>query len=227
MAARERFHGGCGSGLAFNDSPCENRGWGPVPAALRSFDKELRHVLMVEQSLLHITLNMNRRRLSPRSEVRSETIDLLAALIQKPAFAIPDQAAYRCDVFEPGGRCPGFQVLDADGGSLVSFGVGFGEACSQALWIALHAPAAFLNLRIKTQLESSPPRTPWLGVLLESGLLPGSPARAWLEDFVRCLSWSVMDRAQNRAGPGAGWIDGLGNPLCNASFIRKPRAVAG
>ena len=55
-----------------------------------------------EQSLLHITLNMNRRRRSPRSEVSQETIDLLSALIQKPAFAIPGQAAYRCDVFEPG-----------------------------------------------------------------------------------------------------------------------------
>ena len=63
---------------------------------------------MVEQSLLHITLNMNHRRRSPRSEVSQEAIDLLSVLIQKPEFPIPGQAAYRCDVFEPGGRCPCF-----------------------------------------------------------------------------------------------------------------------
>ena len=92
---------------------------------------------MVEQSLLHITLNMNHRRRSPRSEVSQEAIDLLSVLIQKPEFPIPGQAAYRCDVFEPGGRCPCFQVLDADGVSLVTFGVGLGVDCSQGLWIAL------------------------------------------------------------------------------------------
>ena len=70
---------------------------------------------MFEQSLLHITLNLNRRQRSPRSEVSQEAIDLLSVLIQKPAFAIPGQAAYHCDVFEPGGRCPCFQVLDEDG----------------------------------------------------------------------------------------------------------------
>ena len=161
---------------------------------------------MVEQSLLHITLNMNHRRRSPRSEVSQEAIDLLSVLIQKPEFPIPGQAAYRCDVFEPGGRCPCFQVLDADGVSLVTFGVGLGVDCSQGLWIALHARADFLNLKIETQLES-PPRTLWRGVLLEPALLAGSPAMEWLEDFVRCLSWSVLDRAQSRAGQGAGWVN--------------------
>ena len=102
---------------------------------------------MFEQSLLHITLNLNRRQRSPRSEVSQEAIDLLSVLIQKPAFAIPGQAAYHCDVFEPGGRCPCFQVLDEDGVSLVTFGVGLGVDCSQALWLALHARADFLNLK--------------------------------------------------------------------------------
>ena len=163
---------------------------------------------MVEQSLLHITLNMNHRRRSPRSEVSQEAIVLLSALIQKPAFPIPGQAAYRCDVFEPGGRrCPCFQVLDADGVSLVTFGVGLGMDSSQALWIALHARAKFLNLKIKTQLESASPRTPWVGVLLEPALLAGSPAMKWLEDFVRCVSWSVLDRALSRADHGAGWVN--------------------
>ena len=162
---------------------------------------------MVEQSLLHIMLNMNHRRRSPRSEVSQEAIALLSALIQKSAFPIPGQAAYRCDVFEPGGRCPCFQVLDADGVSLVTFGVGLGMDSSQALWIALHARANFLNLKIKTQLESAPPRTPWVGVLLEPALLAGSPAMKWLEDFVRCLSWSVLDRALSRADHGAGWVN--------------------
>ena len=161
---------------------------------------------MFEQSLLHITLNLNRRQRSPRSEVSQEAIDLLSVLIQKPAFAIPGQAAYRCDVFEPGGRCPCFQVLDEDGVSLVTFGVGLGVDCSQALWLALHAHADFLNLKIKTPPES-PPWTLWLGVLLEPALLAGSPAMEWLEDFVRCLSWSVLDRAQNRAGQSTGWVN--------------------
>ena len=44
---------------------------------------------MVEQSLLHITLNMNHRRRSPRSEVSQEAIDLLSVLIQKSEFPIP------------------------------------------------------------------------------------------------------------------------------------------
>ena len=57
----------------------------------------------MEQSLLQATLNMNRRRRSLRSEVSSEAIDLLSVLIEKPEFAILGQAAYRCDVFEPGG----------------------------------------------------------------------------------------------------------------------------
>ena len=162
--------------------------------------------MVVEQSLLHITLNMNHRRRSPRSEVSQEAIDLLSVLMQKSEFPIPGQAAYRCAVFEPGGRCPCFQVLDANGVSLVTFGVGLGVDCSQGLWIALHARADFLNLKIKTQLES-PPRTLWLGVLLEPALLAGSPAMEWLEDFVRCLSWSVLDRAQSRAGQGAGWVN--------------------
>ena len=100
-----------------------------------------------------------------------------------------------------GGRCPCFQLLDADGVSLVTFGIGLGVDCSQALWIALHARADFLNLKIETQLES-PPRTLWLGVLLEPALLAASPAMEWLEDFVRCLSWSVLDRAQSRADQG-------------------------
>ncbi len=84
---------------------------------------------MIEQSLLHVTLNMNHRRSGPRSEVSQEAIDLRSVLIQKSEFPIPGQAAYRCDVFEPGGRCPCFQVLDADGVSLVSFGVGLGVDC--------------------------------------------------------------------------------------------------
>ena len=134
------------------------------------------------QSLLQITLNMNRRRRSLRSEVSSEAIDLLSVLIEKPEFAIPGQEAYRCDVFEPGG-------------------------CSESLWAALHARAAFLNLKIKTQLESALPRSLWLGVLLEPRLLPGYLAMAWLEDFARCLSWAVLDRAQSRAGSGLGWVN--------------------
>ena len=64
------------------------------------------------QSLLQITLNMNRRRRSLRSEVSSEAIDLLSVLIEKPEFAIPGQEAYRCDVFEPGG---GLLGVSADG----------------------------------------------------------------------------------------------------------------
>ena len=162
---------------------------------------------MVEQSLLHITLNMNHRRRSPRSEVSQEVIALLSALIQKSAFPIPGQAAYRCYLFEPGGCCPCFQLLDADGVSVVTFGVGLGMDSSQALWIALHARANFLNLEIKTQLESAPPRTPWVGVLLEPALLAGSPAMKWLENFVRCVSWSVLDRALSRADHGAGWVN--------------------
>ena len=162
---------------------------------------------MVEQSLLHITLNMNHRRRSPRSEVSQEVIALLSALIQKSAFPIPGQAAYRCYVFEPGGCCPCFQLLDADGVSVVTFGVGLGMDSSQALWIALHARANFLNLEIKTQLESAPPRTPWVGVLLEPALLAGSPAMKWLENFVTCVSWSVLDRALSRADHGAGWVN--------------------
>ncbi len=134
-------------------------------------------------------------RLSPR---RSSSVNSLRH---------PGQAAYRCDVFEPGSCCPCFQLLDADGVSVVTFGVGLGMDSSQALWIALHARANFLNLKIKTQLESAPPRTPWVGVLLEPALLAGSPAMKWLEDFVRCLSWSVLDRALSRADHGAGWVN--------------------
>ena len=89
---------------------------------------------------------------------------------------------------------------------------------SEALWPALHARAFdrrrtpwaiadFLNLKIKIRLETPPPRTPWLGVLLEPGLLPGSPEMEWLADFIRCLSWSVLDRALSRADHAAGWIN--------------------
>ena len=100
-------------------------------------------VLMVEQSLLHITLNMNHRRRSPRSKVRQEAIDLLSILIQKSEFEIPGQATYRCDVFEPGGcRCSCFQVLDADGVSLVTFGVGLGETSETELARLARSPAA-------------------------------------------------------------------------------------
>ena len=67
--------------------------------------------------------------------------------------------------------------------------------CSESLWTALPARAAFLNLKIKTQLESALPRSLWLGVLLEPRLLPGYLAMAWL------------DRAQSRAGPGLGWVN--------------------
>ena len=51
------------------------------------------------------------------------------------------------------------------------------------------------------------PGLPWLGVLLEPGLLPGSPAMKWLVDFMKCLSWSVLDRALSRANPNAGWVN--------------------
>ena len=78
---------------------------------------------------------------------------------------------------------------------------------AEALWTALPARADFLNLKIKTRVEGRPPRTPWLGVLLEPGLLPGSPARKWLVDFMKCLSWSVLDRARSRAGPDAEWVN--------------------
>ena len=95
---------------------------------------------MVEQSLLHVTLNTNRRGHSPRSEASPEAIDLLSGhdmnsrgqitcLIQKSEFAIPGQAAYRCDVFEPGGRCPCFQALDAHG-------VSQGRAALQSLHLS-------------------------------------------------------------------------------------------
>ena len=67
--------------------------------------------------------------------------------------------------------------------------------------------AKFQNLKIKTQLESAPPRTPWVGVLLEPALLAGSPAMKWLEDFVGCLPWSVLDRALSRADHGAEWVN--------------------
>ena len=45
----------------------------------------------------------------------------------------------------------------------MSFGVGLGMEDSEALWTALHARAAFLNLKIKTRVEGPAPRTPWLG----------------------------------------------------------------
>ena len=89
----------------------------------------------------------------------------------------------------------------------MSLGVGLGMEDSEALWTALHARAAFLNLKIKTRVEGPAPRTPWLGVLLEPGLLPGSPARKWLVDFMQCLSWSVLDRALSRADHNAGWVN--------------------
>ena len=89
----------------------------------------------------------------------------------------------------------------------------WGVLCSQALWTALHARANFLNLKIKTQLEHSP-RPPWLGVLLEPGLLPGSPARKWLEDFARCLSWAVLDQVRSRARPGAGMGELMSSGIC-------------
>ena len=162
---------------------------------------------MVEQSLLNVTLNMNHRRRSPRSEVSDEAVKLLSVLIQESEFTIPGMAAYRCDVFQPESRCPSFQVLDANGVSLVSFGVGLGMEGSEALWTALHARAAFLNLKIKTRVEGPPPQTPWLGVLLEPGLLPGSPEMEWLVDFIRCLSWSVLDRVLSRADHNAGWVN--------------------
>ena len=112
---------------------------------------------MVEQSLLHITLNMNHRRRSPRSEVSQEAIDLLSVLIQKPEFPIPGQAAYRCDVFEPGGRCPCFQVLDANGVSLVTFGVGLGVDCSQGSVDRLTRPRRFSESQDRDTVgESSP-----------------------------------------------------------------------
>ena len=161
---------------------------------------------MVEQSLLHVTLNMSHRRRSPRSAVSKEAIDRLSVLIQKPEFTVPGQAAYCCDVFEPGGRCPCFQVLNAGGVSLVSFGVGLGADCSESLWTALHPRANSLNLKVKTQLENAP-RSPWLGVLLEPALLPDSLAMAWLDDFVRCLLWAVLDRAQSRLIPGVEWVN--------------------
>ena len=82
--------------------------------------------MTVEQSLLRVTLSTNHRRHSPRSEASNEAIELLSVLIQKSEFAIPGQAAYRCDVFEPRDRCTCFQVLDAHEVSLVSFGVGLG-----------------------------------------------------------------------------------------------------
>ena len=44
--------------------------------------------MVVEQSLLHVTLNMNHRRRSPRSEVSQEAIDLLSVLIQKSEAAV-------------------------------------------------------------------------------------------------------------------------------------------
>ena len=163
--------------------------------------------MVVEQSLLHVTLNTNRRRHSPRSEASQEAIDRLSVLIRKSEFAVPGLGAYRCDVFEPGGRCPCFQVLDAHGVSLVSFGVGLGMESSEALWTALHARAAFLDLKTKTRVEGPPPQTPWLGVLLEPGLLQSSPPIKWLEDFERCLSWSVLDRALSRADPDVEWVN--------------------
>ena len=86
---------------------------------------------MVGQSLLHITLNKNHRRHSLCPEAIPEAIDLLSALIQKSEFSIPGQAAYRCDAFEPNGRCPCFQVLDANGVFLVSLGVGLGMEGSE------------------------------------------------------------------------------------------------
>ena len=162
---------------------------------------------MVEQNLLNVTLNMNHRRRSPRSEVSDEAVELLSVLIQESEFTIPGKAAYRCDVFQPGSRCPCFQVLDANGVSLVSLGVGLGMEGSAALWTALHARAAFLNLKIKTRVEGPPPQTPWLGILLEPGLLPGSPEMGWLVDFIRCLSWSVLDRVLSRADHTAGWVN--------------------
>ena len=58
---------------------------------------------MVEQSLLHVTLNMNRRQQTRRSEASLEAIERLSVLIQKSEFKIPGQAAYRCAVSEPGG----------------------------------------------------------------------------------------------------------------------------
>ena len=89
-------------------------------------------------------------------------------------------------------------------------GGGGGGGCSEPLWTALPARAAFLNLKIKTQLESALPRSLWLGVLHEPRLLPGHLAMAWLEDFARCLSWAVLDRAQSRSGPWVGMGELMG-----------------
>ena len=169
---------------------------------------------MVEQSLLHVTLNTNSRRRTPRSEASLEAIERLSVLIQKPGFEIPGQAAYRCDVFEPGGRrCSCFQVLDEHEVSLVSFGVGLGVDCSQALWAALQARANFLNLKIKTQLERSP-RPPWLGVLLEPGTASGFPGEEVAGRFCKMPFVGGAGPGAESSKPGCGMGELMSSGIC-------------
>ena len=93
----------------------------------------------------------------------------------------------------------------------MTFGVGLGVDCSQGLWIALHARADFLNLKIETQLES-PPRTLWLGVLLETCTACWFPGDGVARRF--CKMPLVVG-----AGPGAEWS----GPGCGMGELRGSR----
>ena len=173
---------------------------------------------MVEQSLLQVTLNTNRRRHSPRSEASQEATDLLSVLIQKSEFAIPGPAAYRCDVFEPGSRCPCFQVLDADGVSLVSFGVGLEGGLLGVSVDRLARPRRFSESQDQDTGGGSSSPDSLVGHRKDYGVMKQSKAR--MDELAEKLG--ILERGHAEVSPATPEVNNKKN---ENTFLRKRKTL--
>lgn len=157
--------------------------------------------------LSHITLSTGHVRQSPRSEVRQETIALLAPILRELVAGhvvdMPRVAGYTL-VGSAGGDCLLVTVCAADGAPVVTIASARGPRQATHLWDFLHDTAetgGLDPLDPQTIRGAAPLVSRWCAARLELGLAAHPGAAGWLGDFERCVAWTWILRGREIEGP--------------------------
>lgn len=133
----------------------------------------------------HYTLNTGHNRVSPRSEVLDEIIEMCQPWLLPGEHHLPNPGGYRLVV--PGVPAGWLGTVYQADVPICSIGVAANHEESAVIWSALmrmHDKIAYVGG------DPVEPQPPWCSVLL----IASSPSIEWLGDFERCMAWAYLER---------------------------------
>lgn len=146
----------------------------------------------------HITLQTGDERISPRSEVVDDVLQVLRPLIVRAlrgeVVAIPGQVGYsmtggvhgRCCMITISGQMS--ETARPQPVPILSVGIAADDRCAGELWRVLHSRD---DLKLVTDPAEVPP-APWVADRLDVGAATFPTALYWTGDLSRCLAWTWL-----------------------------------